>query len=193
MDGNTDFNLYKELIDEKFKGITTLVNAQFSNVADKLDSIHKEAQKTNSRVTHLEEEVDDLDKKVDEAITYGNHVIDTRAVNCPNVERIKNVEDEVRSVSTWKTTEMGIRREGGRIFDNRVKTWSAAIATLLLLTSIYFGAKRYSSDMSSVKGELKMQGEIMIETFGADYMKGRTRGGILIDSLNTDTIQDGEN
>jgi len=56
------FELYLE---EKFKGLTTLVNSQFITVHDrqdsadkKLDLIHDETKATNSRVTHLEEQRD---------------------------------------------------------------------------------------------------------------------------------------
>jgi hypothetical protein len=45
----------KELLDEKFKGLALLVNAQFHNVQDKLDKIHEEAIKSNSRIGKLED------------------------------------------------------------------------------------------------------------------------------------------
>ena len=45
----------RELFNEKIKGLSQLINAQFMNVQDKLEQIHTEAKRTNSRVTHLEE------------------------------------------------------------------------------------------------------------------------------------------
>lgn len=45
----------KELLDEKFKGLAVLVNAQFHNVQDKLNKIHEETIKSNSRIGKLED------------------------------------------------------------------------------------------------------------------------------------------
>lgn len=63
MTNQPDYRLYLE---EKFKGLTTLVNAQFDGIHDRqdktdklLDLIHDEAKKTNSRVTYLERERDE--------------------------------------------------------------------------------------------------------------------------------------
>lgn len=45
----------RDLFEEKIKGIATLINARFTVVDEKLEQIHAEAKRTNSRVTHLEE------------------------------------------------------------------------------------------------------------------------------------------
>jgi len=56
-----DYRLY---LKEKFDGIHVLMNARFENVEDKLDGILVEAKRTNSRVTHLEDDVNALNKKL---------------------------------------------------------------------------------------------------------------------------------
>lgn len=44
----------KDLIDEKFRGIASLMNAHFENVDEKLERIENQTVKTNGRVTELE-------------------------------------------------------------------------------------------------------------------------------------------
>ena len=46
---------YRELLNERFKGITTLMNAQFKSMYDKLHIIDEQTKKTNNRVNKLEE------------------------------------------------------------------------------------------------------------------------------------------
>jgi hypothetical protein len=75
----TDIEL--KLIDEKFSGLTKLVNAQFGAVDTKLEMIHEQTKKTNGRVTELEDAFY-TDKE------YVHHVIDTRVTDCPNVKII---------------------------------------------------------------------------------------------------------
>ena len=40
----------RELFDEKIKGLSTLINARFTNVDEKLEDIHKEQLRTNGNV-----------------------------------------------------------------------------------------------------------------------------------------------
>lgn len=51
---NEDYRLYLE---EKFKGMNTNLNAQFMMLHDQMEAIKKQTTLTNSRVTHLEEDI----------------------------------------------------------------------------------------------------------------------------------------
>lgn len=74
-------------IEEKFKGLTSLMNARFENVDDKLDEINNHVQVTNGRVTELE-------KKERE---YA-HIIDTRHINCPNLGLMNSCQDKINKM-----------------------------------------------------------------------------------------------
>ena len=97
MTDKLDYRLYLE---EKFSGLNTHMNAQFGAVHDKLDSIEKQTTDTNSRVNHLEDDVVDLEKKVDGAIADGKHILDTRVVNCPNLKRFEKFENQLVDLET---------------------------------------------------------------------------------------------
>lgn len=81
MDGQG--NYFQEYLEERFKGLTTLINARFESVDDKLDEVHDEAKRTNSRVTKLEE-------FKDEAKVYMN----TRITDCPHLGEINKLHDK---------------------------------------------------------------------------------------------------
>lgn len=84
----TEEDNYKLYLDEKFKSLTTLVNAQFKNVDDRLEDIHTEAKRTNGRISKLEEFRE-----------YTKEVIDTRVTNCPNVKRFDKIEQQLEDIS----------------------------------------------------------------------------------------------
>lgn len=81
------------LIDEKFKGLTTLMNSQFINVHERLDEIKEQTTKTNGRVTELEKQ---------EIL----HVI-----KCPNASKIRTLEDNQlsdKSIKRWLVTAVAV-------------------------------------------------------------------------------------
>ena len=47
----------KDLINEKIGGLSSLINAQFINVHERLDEIKEQTTKTNGRVTELERDL----------------------------------------------------------------------------------------------------------------------------------------
>lgn len=74
------------LVNEKFEGLTKLMNAQFINMADKLDSIEEQTKKTSGRVTELEKK---------ELL----HVI-----QCPQTDKIRHLEDNQltdKAIKKW--------------------------------------------------------------------------------------------
>jgi predicted RNA-binding protein with EMAP domain len=109
---------FRELMDEKFKGLTSLVNAQFESVNDKLEEIHNEAKKTNSRVNHLEEqrdkyletrvsipmlkdlttEVKEIRTELDESVKWTHRYVERRAIDCPVVDDIKECKDKIVTI-----------------------------------------------------------------------------------------------
>lgn len=75
---------YRKYIEEKFRGFTKLMDANFNNVLDKLDSIEEQTKKTNGRVTKLEQEVEQI--KLDDI----NHII-----KCPLNNEVKQIKDDL--------------------------------------------------------------------------------------------------
>lgn len=84
----TEEDNYKLYLDEKFKSLTTLMNARFENQDDKLEAIHIEAKRTNGRVNKLEDFKD-----------YTQRTIDTRVTDCPNVKRFERIEKSIEDIA----------------------------------------------------------------------------------------------
>ncbi len=186
---------YKDLINERFDGLAKLMNARLENIEDKIERTLEQATKTNSRVNHLEDDVIELEKKVDEAIIEAHHVIDTRSTNCPNLPRIESMEKEVRTIGDWKTAEIAIEEKEKHRIDTFFKKYGALVATVLMLATLFFGGRnmrKINTDMSTIKSEMMLQNEMMLDGGGADYIKNRTRGAKL-DTLNIDSVKDGNN
>ena len=99
----------RDLFEEKFKGVTTLMNAQFINVNDKLDAIHDEAVKTNSRITKLEEYKE-----------FTREVIATRVTPELVKEKIDEVYEEEEKLDERIQKLEEYREEGIKIIATRV-------------------------------------------------------------------------
>ena len=74
----------RELIDEKFKGIASLINARFENVEDRLVRIEAQTIKTNGRVSELE------------------HRELTHIQNCPMSPKIEKINEELAEYKMFK-------------------------------------------------------------------------------------------
>ena len=74
----------RELIDEKFKGIASLINARFENVEDRLVRIEAQTIKTNGRVSELE------------------HRELTHIQNCPMSPKIEKINEELGEYKMFK-------------------------------------------------------------------------------------------
>ena len=61
MTDSPDYRLY---LNERFEGLAKHINAQFENVHERLEVIKEQTTKTNSRVNHLEDDVDTLREKL---------------------------------------------------------------------------------------------------------------------------------
>lgn len=74
----------RELIDEKFTGLTHLINARFETIEDRLERIEGQTTKTNGRVTSLE------------------HKELTHIQNCPVSPKIEKINEELAEYKMLK-------------------------------------------------------------------------------------------
>jgi DNA integrity scanning protein DisA with diadenylate cyclase activity len=87
----TDVQLLSQLFDEKLKGIHVKMDAEFSVLNLQLSQIKEQTTKTNNRVTHIEEDIVDLQEK---GLT---HIIE-----CPNTKDIKDLNVDLREYRMLK-------------------------------------------------------------------------------------------
>lgn len=76
-------NYFQEYLEERFAGLTTLINARFENVDDKLEAVHEEAKRTNHRVTKLEEFEDET-----------KQYMLSRVTDCPHLDEIHSLNNK---------------------------------------------------------------------------------------------------
>jgi len=128
---DSDYRLYLE---EKFSGLASHMNAQFINVNDTLLVIKDQTTRTNSRVNHLEDDLKGLEEKADKAIAHGNHIIDTRVTDCPNIERFKSCESKIEEINN--------KFEDAMFFVRHPKLFIGVIVVFVILTlaSVYENA-----------------------------------------------------
>lgn len=110
---SSDYRIY---LDERFNHLITLINANHNESMDSFEKLEKKVDITNGRVNKLEDEkvgylktrvstdmlqviekeVERIEKKLDESIQWGHHVVDTRGTDCPNAKLIHSINDELQ-------------------------------------------------------------------------------------------------
>jgi hypothetical protein len=90
----------KELIESKFEGLIHLMNAQFTNVHERLDSIDNRVAIQNGRVKKNEDKIIEIEKR--ELVHYKD---------CPHTDSIRKLEDSQlsqKSIRKWIVGSVGI-------------------------------------------------------------------------------------
>ena len=85
---------YKELVDEKFKRVYAQMDANFTLIHAKLESIHYEVKKTNGRCTSLEDKVHNIQIHEVEEVCPNTPIVDDLAK-----KEIKNAQ--IRKAFYW--------------------------------------------------------------------------------------------
>ena len=113
-------------MEEKFKGLTSLMDTKFENVNEKLDEICGHVQKTNGRVTKLEEYKE-----------YTQQVISTRVtqdmlmkVDC----KIDTIQKEINNKLEDIQKDINKKLEDVSFFTRHPKLTLAGIIILIVLT-----------------------------------------------------------
>ena len=103
MPDSKDYRLY---LDQRFDGLNTLMNAHFINVKDTLDAIKTQTEKTNGRVTEVEDDLKAFKEIANKAIADGKHVIDSRVTECPNIKRFEKLEIKMEGLEHKLETDV---------------------------------------------------------------------------------------
>ena len=106
------------------KDYRTYLELQFKTIHDTLDRIENQTRLTNGRVTDTEKVVEVLEKKVDKAVSWGKHVMDTRVTNCPNLKRFEVLEDAME--------KLNVKLQDAMFFIRHPKVFIGAIVVLVL-------------------------------------------------------------
>lgn len=94
-----DVDVFKELFEEKIKGLEGKIDSGNKLLGEKIETLNKNILKQNSRIGKLEEEDKRIEGKVDDAVTWAHHVVDTRSTDCPNLTRIKQTEEDIVTIN----------------------------------------------------------------------------------------------
>jgi hypothetical protein len=154
------------------------MNAHFSNVKDSLDSIKKDTALTNSRVTHLEDDFEKEKEKTEKAIAYGNHVIDSRVTECPNIVRFEKLEGKMEGIES--------KFEDVMFFVRHPKLFIILI-TFFVLTTLFtvyqsvheaglFRDARYDMNATKIEAQKTNDALMEIKTRGVTVKKDTLNG-----------------
>lgn len=102
----------RELIEEKFKFLHLQLDSDMTLIGKDLTFIKEQTTKTNNRVTHLEENVDKMDEEFRAEIAWGHHIVDVRALECPNVKVFAELRKDISDVKKEKSKDIDSIKEG---------------------------------------------------------------------------------
>lgn len=117
----------EKYLDERFKGLTMTMNAQFQAMDTKLNLIHEQTKKTNGRVTEVENDYYKFKESV-------NHTIDIRATECPALPIINKKIEVVNA----KADDMAKKYEDLNFILKYPKLTVAAIVVVVVLSLATF-------------------------------------------------------
>jgi hypothetical protein len=83
---------------------TTRTNGSLASAVKEIDTLKNQRDKyleTRVSIDMLEElgiEVKDIDKKLEDNIIWGHHIVDTRGTDCPNAKLIHDINNELGEI-----------------------------------------------------------------------------------------------
>jgi len=95
MNTTDDYRLY---LNERFEGITKLMNAQFINVHERLEEIKVQTTKSNQRISKIEAretEIKDLEIEVRDLVV-------SHKDSCPAMSKIEDIKEELSEYRLFK-------------------------------------------------------------------------------------------
>ncbi len=169
MTNGADYRLYLE--------------SKFDSIDEKLDKIVEQTTKTNGRVNDLEKEDSKINKRIDDALLWANHIVDTRNTDCPHTGKINTMVETVDNIIKEKQFKQKESESFWTKYRDILTTAGTIIAFLTLFVMMFWNNERTAG--------LKKQVDLINTPV-------RTRdgsiqwypSGVVIDSLNkTDQLK----
>jgi hypothetical protein len=100
-----------QLLSQQLDSMTTLVNAQFITVHDRLDGIEKQVTKTNGKVIKREEQIREILIQRERDLSNQIKVDNNHILNCPMSPKLRILEDNAfstKAVKRWIITSVAV-------------------------------------------------------------------------------------